>query len=204
MPRISAARKDERRRQILDAALALFARDGFHQTGMADIVAASGLSRGAVYLYFASKDELIEALADDRHAAEALLNAAAAGRADPLAALRALAATYARALADADGAPRRRVSVHGWAEALRNDRVKARIVEGVDMPRRLIAGLVGRAQAAGRLAGDLDPDAVARALIAVFQGFVLQASWGEPLDVAACLTAVDRMIDGLAAGKDAR
>ncbi|HMN72633.1 MAG TPA: helix-turn-helix domain-containing protein [Rhodoblastus sp.] len=201
MPRISAARKDERRRQILDAALALFARDGFHQVGMSEIVAACGLSRGAVYLYFASKDALIEALADDRHAAEALLNADALRQADPLAALRALVSAYARALVEPGAEARRRVSVHGWAEALRSERVRASIVEGVDVPRRLVAGLVTRAQAAGRLAADLDADAVARTLIAVFQGFVLQASWGEPLDPAACVAVVERMIDGLAAGK---
>ena len=199
MPKISAARKDERRRQILDAALALFARDGFHQVGMAEIVSASGLSRGAVYLYFSSKDELIEALADDRHAAEASLNVEAVRQADPLAALHALIAAYAEALVDPQAETRRRVSVHGWAEALRNERVRARVIEGVDLPRRLIAGLVARGQATGQFAGDLDPDAAARTLIATFQGFVLQASWGEPIDVAACMAAVKRMIRGLAA-----
>ena len=51
----------------LQAALACFAEDGFHQTGMADIVRRSGMSHGAVYGYFQSKDEIIEALADDRH-----------------------------------------------------------------------------------------------------------------------------------------
>ena len=65
MPKISDKQREGRRQQILEAALACFADDGFHQTGMADIVKRSGLSHGAVYLYFQSKDDLIEALADD-------------------------------------------------------------------------------------------------------------------------------------------
>ena len=41
---------------------------------MADIVRRSGMSHGAVYVYFESKDDIIEALADDRHQSEAELN----------------------------------------------------------------------------------------------------------------------------------
>jgi len=71
MPKISQAKRDARQQQILDAALACFSENGFHQTGMADIVRRAGLSHGAVYLYFQSKDDLIEALAVDRHRQEA-------------------------------------------------------------------------------------------------------------------------------------
>ena len=77
MPKISDKKREDRRQQILEAALACFSEDGFHQTGMADIVKRSGLSHGAVYLYFQSKDDLIEALADDRHRREAVLNSVA-------------------------------------------------------------------------------------------------------------------------------
>ncbi len=81
MPKISDRQRESRRQQILEAALACFSANGFHQTGMADIVRQSGLSHGAVYLYFQSKDDLIEALADDRHRREAVLNSVAQGSA---------------------------------------------------------------------------------------------------------------------------
>ena len=55
---------DARRQQILDAAAACFARNGFHATSMPDIFAATGLSSGAVYRYFPSKQAIIEALAE--------------------------------------------------------------------------------------------------------------------------------------------
>lgn len=48
----------ERRAQIIQAALACFTRKGYHNTTMDDIVAESGLSKGSLYWYFASKDDL--------------------------------------------------------------------------------------------------------------------------------------------------
>jgi AcrR family transcriptional regulator len=53
---------EERVRQILEAAGAVFARSGFSETRMDDIAAAAGLSKGALYLYFPGKEGLIMAL----------------------------------------------------------------------------------------------------------------------------------------------
>jgi AcrR family transcriptional regulator len=53
---------EERQKQILEAAIAEFAQHGFHETRMEDIARASGLSKGAVYIYFKSKDAIIGAL----------------------------------------------------------------------------------------------------------------------------------------------
>lgn len=54
----------ERRAQILEAALRVFADKGFNEATMDDIVAQAGLSKGALYWYFDSKDELIHSIAD--------------------------------------------------------------------------------------------------------------------------------------------
>ena len=53
---------DERRTQILEAALTVFAREGLHDARMEDIATTAGISKGAVYLYYKSKDAVIEAL----------------------------------------------------------------------------------------------------------------------------------------------
>jgi len=52
----------ERRRQIIEAALACFTRKGYTNTTMDDIVAESGLSKGSLYWYFKSKDDLFIAM----------------------------------------------------------------------------------------------------------------------------------------------
>ena len=52
----------ERRAQILEAAIQVFARKGFDQARMDDLVAETGLSKGTRYWYFKSKDEIMLAL----------------------------------------------------------------------------------------------------------------------------------------------
>ncbi|MFC8385021.1 TetR/AcrR family transcriptional regulator [Nocardia sp. NPDC057272] len=59
MPRVTDAYQERRRQQILDAAQLCFARKGFHDSSMLDILAESKMSAGAVYRYFKSKDDLI-------------------------------------------------------------------------------------------------------------------------------------------------
>ena len=55
---------EERRRNILDAALGLFARNGFNETTVQDIAAAAGMATGTVYLYFPSKEHVLQGLHD--------------------------------------------------------------------------------------------------------------------------------------------
>jgi AcrR family transcriptional regulator len=50
--------KDERREQILSAALKVFGKKGFAATKISDIVAGAGMSHGLVYHYFKSKEEI--------------------------------------------------------------------------------------------------------------------------------------------------
>jgi TetR/AcrR family transcriptional regulator, fatty acid metabolism regulator protein len=52
----------EKRRQILDGAIRVFARKGFHGARVGDVAEEAGVSHGLVYHYFASKDELLEAV----------------------------------------------------------------------------------------------------------------------------------------------
>ena len=80
MPKVSQAHLDARRQQILDAARARFASHGFAHTSMADIVTESGLSNGAIYRYFTSKDEIVIAVCEQ--AAEALPQALTAETVD--------------------------------------------------------------------------------------------------------------------------
>ena len=59
-----AAPSDDKRDAILRAATQVFARNGFHQSQVADIARAAGVAAGTVYLYFRSKDDLLVSLFD--------------------------------------------------------------------------------------------------------------------------------------------
>jgi AcrR family transcriptional regulator len=183
MPKITDAQRESRRQQILAAALRCFSRDGFHNTTTADIVRESGVSQGTLYLYFKTKDEIIAALSDDRHQGEAYLNALAQCEPDPVEGLGLLLELYGSSLEDPARNDMRRVSIQGWAEALRDPAIRARSTKNMTAVRQAIVRLIERGQKSGQIGKDVSPDAVARVLIAVFQGLTLQASFGEPIEL---------------------
>src|SRR6476659_3248311 len=56
----------DRRRQILDAAIRVFARQGFHSARVSDIADEAGVAYGLVYHYFNSKDQVLNELFTER------------------------------------------------------------------------------------------------------------------------------------------
>jgi AcrR family transcriptional regulator len=186
MPKISDAQRETRRQQILAAALRCFSRDGFHNTTTADIVRESGVSQGTLYLYFATKDDIILALADDRHQGEAFINALAQEEQDPIRGLMSLIELHGQGLSDERRLDGRRVGIQGWSEALRNERIRTSVVEGTTIVRAAIVRLIRRGQGTGQIRAEIDPDGAARVLIATFQGLVLQMTLEGAVDLHGC------------------
>jgi AcrR family transcriptional regulator len=97
--RRAEARPDE----ILDAALAVFTEKGFEAARVDEIAARAGLSKGAIYLYFAGKEALLRGLIEREvaPAAQRLRALAEAGGDDPEGTLRLLVTVAAQLLSDA-------------------------------------------------------------------------------------------------------
>jgi AcrR family transcriptional regulator len=197
MPKISEAKRETRRQEILDAALRCFSRDGFHTTTTADIVRESGVSQGTLYLYFATKEDIVVALADERHQGEAMINALAQGEEDPIRGLLALIELYGEGLTDPRRVAMQRVGIQGWGEALRNERIRKSAVEGLGTVRQAIERLIERGQHTGQIRAEANAEAVARTLVATFQGLVLQVAWGEAVNLRACGQVVLDMLRAL-------
>jgi TetR/AcrR family fatty acid metabolism transcriptional regulator len=68
---VRAARASDKRARILDAAVRVFARKGFHATRVSEVAKAAGVADGTIYLYFKSKDALLVSLFE--HHVERLL-----------------------------------------------------------------------------------------------------------------------------------
>jgi TetR/AcrR family transcriptional repressor of uid operon len=64
MPKLKPATQHARRARILDAAELCFARSGFHRCTMQDICREAGISPGALYVYFSSKEDLIAGIVE--------------------------------------------------------------------------------------------------------------------------------------------
>jgi len=181
MARVSQAHLDARRRQILDGAARCFARNGFHATSMQDVLKEAGLSAGAVYRYFSSKEELIAAIAADTFGTiRAAFDSAVRESPPPMPDVvlgRVLAQVFtggpvATAGVDRQGFPRMILQV--WAETLRNEVLARTINEGYATLRGSWIRLVEGYQEAGLMRDDVPAEHVARTLIAAVQGFIAQ------------------------------
>jgi AcrR family transcriptional regulator len=197
MPKVTQSHRDARRAQILDAAMICFARAGFHRTTMQDIVHQAELSPGAIYLYFSSKEEMIAALADERHRSEQAVIAQACEGDEIQTTLRLLAQEFLGKLQTSEEQVRRRLGIQIWAEALGNDRMLALMRRGVDEPRMLLSEMIRSTQRRGALPVNLDPDALARIIIALFHGFILQQAWDEQLSVEPYLATIQEVFQAL-------
>jgi AcrR family transcriptional regulator len=196
MPRVDEDYLQSRRRQIMDAAVACFSREGFHRTTMQAIVAETGLSAGAIYRYFPAKEDIVAAIAADHHTREAaVLEGArtATGAADVL---RDLAHVSLGRLSDPEEQRWRRVTVQLWGEALRDERVMQIVRSGVDEPIEIIAALLRRGQQDGSVPAGIDPRSAARVCAAIFQGLVLQQACDPGLDIDSYIDTVISLIAG--------
>jgi AcrR family transcriptional regulator len=207
MPKVSPEHLEQRRRQILDAALRCVSRAGLRATTLTHVCEEAGLSRGAVYHYFKSKQEIVEALQAAARGGVVPPDAALAGAAPPPGDLTSLddpleqASQYiARALASMQGEQARdagRVGLHLWAEALVNERVLGGQVEALRSSLVEVEEAIREARERGLVGQALDAASAARAVAAMVLGVQLQLAW-EPdaVDVQAVARALQAMITG--------
>jgi len=191
---------EEKRRVILDAAVRVFARKGFHASRVGDIAEEAGVAHGLLYHYFSSKDEVLEtifsehwtALLDRIHEAEASSE-------PPIEQLRGIV----------------RAMFSGWRhepdvlrvvirEIARSTVVSERVGELVK-PIGAIRRIFERGQASGDFRRDLDADTAAvivyGAIDELITGWVLGRLPGDDDDVA---NAEHHIVEVLATGLSAR
>lgn len=176
MPKVTEEHRAARRLQIRDAALRCVTRQGFHKTTMADVIAESGLSAGAVYGYFASKQELIRALAEAPFETLAAVLDELDER-DPVTPEVALQLVLERLTENRDSSridfPK--LAVQAWAEAARDDEVRTMLADRVRLLRASWRHILERAQGAGLVEPDADLDDMSRAIAGMIPGFLVQS-----------------------------
>jgi AcrR family transcriptional regulator len=195
VPKVSDAHREQRRQQILAAARRQFAHNGFHQTTMQDILGEAGLSAGALYRYFRSKEEIIAAIAEQALAqVTAPLGPLAAHHPmPPLDAVIERVLTYAEDVGfRPDGLAY--IAPQVWAEALRNPGLRELVQAKFAEVRGAIAGIVRAEQAAGQLPVDADADDVAGFLFGSLLGYVLQRVLAGTVDAQSYSAALGGLI----------
>jgi TetR/AcrR family fatty acid metabolism transcriptional regulator len=201
--RVKSARTEAalegKRERILDAAVKVFAKDGFYNAKVSQIAEEAGVADGTIYLYFKSKDDLLISLFEDRMEE---INADLRGRLErspnALDRLREVVKLHLELVQ----------SNPHMAEVICVElRQSSKFIKEYANPKfgeflRLIAGAIADGQKSGELRDDLSPPLVARAMFGALDEIAL--AWlvrGKRSDKIDIGRAIDQMsmlfIDGL-------
>jgi TetR/AcrR family transcriptional regulator, transcriptional repressor for nem operon len=163
--RVSRTQAEKNRRNVIDVASRLFREHGFDGIGLKDLMASAGLTQGAFYKQFASKDDLA-AQASGRALESAFArwsSAAAANPQHPLGAIIAFYLSMEHSAERMDGCP---VVALGSDAARQGVGVKAAFEAGIREYIRFISPMTGEA-------GDDEPGSKAMAVLSTMVGAVL-------------------------------
>ena len=161
----------DRRDQILAAAVHAFVKRGFHQTSMHDISAEAGISVGLIYRYFANKEAVIAAMADQhkRHIAELLEQAQQAPTL-----LESFEILFTAHCCEESPRVQSAFVVDLYSEASRNPQVAALVRDVVEMAMAGVTDLIARAPEVAAAAHDLTPPEMAELIYAVARGMLMR------------------------------
>jgi AcrR family transcriptional regulator len=175
VPRLSAAQEQQVRQRIIRAAVEVFSEKGYHRATIADVVARSGLSVGAIYTHFTGKEQLFLESCDlisgqglDQLAVRLAPLRSTAER------LRAAVAYYVETIDVFDDAPGQVGLVRAWAEAGEEPGVREMLARRRE---RLVGAgqlLIREGIARGELPAWVDVDGLSRGFMALLDGLLLQ------------------------------
>ncbi len=171
----------QRREQILEAALTIFTHSGIDHARMEDIAEEAGLSKGTLYLYFESKDDLIHSLLEQLSEAYGQPVQAIAGDEGPV-----IERLYALAHAMVDYTEQLTeiwpVIYESYAWALREEEIRRMMQRHFDASRTLLEDLIRKGIQQGEFRR-VDPAETALQLVALHEGLQqLRALYGETTD----------------------
>lgn len=193
MPKLNEQTQQARRERILDAAERCFVQRGFHRTSMQDICREAGISPGALYIYFASKEDLIAGICEQETLQFAEHLELMSEAPDFMTALRTLADTYCFAQ------PQSKLQLHIeiGAEMIRSEKVGARVLEVDRFVQERFAALIERLRREGRIAPSVESAVAARVLLMMGDGLFWNRALYPDFDPQALVPAMMTMIETL-------
>lgn len=195
-PKVSEEHMEERRNQILDAAVTTFSRSGFHQTTIEDIRLEAGLSRGAVYHYFKAKQDITDGIRQrSAQQADSLLTGALKNEGSMSVLLDLIDSSFAT-VASPDSVDANRLAIMLWAEALVNKRIMDSQLPSFSPYLDALAGSVGKAQDNHAINPGLEPHSIARIISAVVIGLLIQLTWEPDIDMGEAKSVLVAMLTG--------
>ncbi len=163
---------------------------------MRDICAEAGLSMGAIYTYFKSKEDIVEASFAFDYQRSLPIFESADRNPDPMAAIDTLIDTFYAGLESAAALGADRVNIQGWGEALVNPRLMAPLRETMQDFPKLLGKLIKRAQKTGIINPKVNAEAIGQVIVSSYLGLYLQKAITPELDVGKYRAAVRALLHG--------
>lgn len=196
-PKVTEEHIEARREQILMAAMACFAEKGFHKTTIKDICKQSNLSAGAVYSYFDSKDDLINALREwGQKQNQTSFSAGGPAPTSPREAISQVLSAFILRCRDPNIRMAIRADVLFLAEALSNEKLAKCGTEDYNQIIATIVGMINGAKTAGCVDPAINVRAISEALYSLVEGLHIQLVINPELDIEAYARAVDKLVFG--------
>jgi AcrR family transcriptional regulator len=171
VPKVSAAYLQARRDQILDAAWVCFGRRGYHETTMQDICKEGGLSYGALYRYFDSKEAILRATSERSQTEAMNVIATAHGQGMPAHdALHALGQSVFGSINDPACDAATKVHIETLPEVWRRPDLIESLAGELDAWRSSMITLFSEAQDRGHLSAAADPEGLAVLMMCAWEG----------------------------------
>lgn len=183
MPKVLPQYLELRRQQIVEAAAVCFSRRGFHQTTMQDICDEAELSPGAVYRYFRSKEEIIAGMGEYRQRDNITRLEQAMAKGSTLEVFEELLRVFFLNRDKEEFQQYCALTIEFLSEAPRSETIRRSLQETGGAVREAFVKLILESQARGEINPELDAVSVARTMIAMFQGFIVQKIIDPDLDV---------------------
>jgi len=163
-------RRDQQSQRILDAAKACFMRYGFQGASMQQICSEAGMSPGALYRYFPSKEAIVEAICEADRREDAEVFASVLREPDVVEGLVFGAMAHIRHMHANDAAV---LFAEISAEAMRNPAVETTCMKNMDEVQRMFREYIGSAQERGEIDPPVGLDVLLPTLMAVAHGMAL-------------------------------
>ena len=195
MPKVSEEHMQARREQILDAASNCFARNGFHQTSMKDICEEAGLSPGAVYLQFSSKEDIIEASWKRAEEVRTARFEETRQIETFLQAFGKVTENFSRRLAQPAPDKAWQLWIQLLSEALRDPHIRENICRKWEETAKQITILFRQGTESGEFKCHIDLDIAARVYLAMHDGLILQKIIDPEQDVPKYLEAFNILLN---------
>jgi TetR/AcrR family transcriptional repressor of nem operon len=175
MPKVIPQYKAVAKNRIIETATRVFSEKGYHETTMEDVAEAMGVSKGAIYLYFGSKEDLFREICKESPTIlQETLQSSFTGGDDLLTSSKVFFEKMIKHSIGESG-----LIFETLAEASHNNTIRKILEEGYDKTSNVLVSFLEKLRKKGRIKRGIDTRSLARTLIAVYDGLLASLLMGN-------------------------